>query len=434
MSYKSHASAPTRAFDHLYDPVFTASRGVIQKLNMKGLSRSAPLHILPCYHFMFSAAVNKPRNFYFLQRNPLPVDGSVAKCYSRSINTDLFYGCPIDSQYQEEDEPLPVKASRSVSCQTQYRESSTQTDPWLPDAVVRLNGMQVPECLLVDCATNPGVREIEAIERARRRREWERQLPAPTSKDEMSLRISILEAFEWENIIAREKDFNDDQQQRMDYVLKAIEQRHENHRRICQQKLLSAEKQVIDEMKKQKSQLQLSFQRKLRKISALQNGSREIVVDPQAESKVLLRSIVELRDEFKTLSLPGSGAIKLPSLGHRELWRPKERIKECERNVWTAKELTLMSETMKRNKLMHLAMASKRVTQQRFSIYADGVLEEVEKAREQDAHEDDVVVQRIIKGFVIRKKLREGMESSLESIQQLANKFPIDCVQELLAN
>lgn len=73
MSYRSHAAAPSRVFDHLYDPIFTTSDPKnVYKENCIALTRSAPIHVYPVYKSMFSELNHEQRNCYAYQKNILP--------------------------------------------------------------------------------------------------------------------------------------------------------------------------------------------------------------------------------------------------------------------------------------------------------------------------------------------------------------------------
>lgn len=78
-SYRSHVVAPSRVFDHLYDPTFTTSSPKnLYRENCIALTRSAPIHIYPSDAAMFSELTYEPRNFYVYQRNALPHLPSIA--------------------------------------------------------------------------------------------------------------------------------------------------------------------------------------------------------------------------------------------------------------------------------------------------------------------------------------------------------------------
>lgn len=79
MSYRSHVVAPSRVFDHLYDPTFTTSSPKnLYRENCIALTRSAPIHVHPSDNSMFSELTHEPRNFYVYQRNALPHLPSIA--------------------------------------------------------------------------------------------------------------------------------------------------------------------------------------------------------------------------------------------------------------------------------------------------------------------------------------------------------------------
>lgn len=73
MSYRSHTAAPSRVFDHLYDPLFTTSdlKNVFKE-NCIALTHSAPIHVYPVYNSMFSELTHEQRNCYAYQKNVLP--------------------------------------------------------------------------------------------------------------------------------------------------------------------------------------------------------------------------------------------------------------------------------------------------------------------------------------------------------------------------
>jgi hypothetical protein len=73
MSYRSHVAAPSRVFDHLYDPNFTTSdQKNVYKENCVALTRSAPIHVYPVYESMFTELNYEERNCYAYQKNVLP--------------------------------------------------------------------------------------------------------------------------------------------------------------------------------------------------------------------------------------------------------------------------------------------------------------------------------------------------------------------------
>jgi hypothetical protein len=141
-----------------------------------------------------------------------------------------------------------------------FRESSVQTKPWLPEITCYTdtndNEDDVPEVVyvagMIDSISYPGLREVEIIERARKRRIWENALPPITSPDEISMRAAALEAFEWEEWIVREKEINECQQARLKIVADLISKREKKHLDDTNQKLENCKKRILEERKHQK--------------------------------------------------------------------------------------------------------------------------------------------------------------------------------------
>lgn len=73
MFYKSYTKSEARAFDHLYDPIYTAGNfRDIQRENVIALTKTAPVNIYTNFNSMFSELPQRPRSLVVLQRNQLP--------------------------------------------------------------------------------------------------------------------------------------------------------------------------------------------------------------------------------------------------------------------------------------------------------------------------------------------------------------------------
>lgn len=73
MFYKSYAKSEARAFDHLYDPIYTTGNyRDIQRENASSLTKTAPVNIYTNFASMFSELPQRPRTYQVLQRNQLP--------------------------------------------------------------------------------------------------------------------------------------------------------------------------------------------------------------------------------------------------------------------------------------------------------------------------------------------------------------------------
>lgn len=221
MNYKSYQKSPCRPFDHLYDPNFICDPTLLKKLNQKALLQTAPLHIIPCYHMMFSS--DHRRNFYLPQINPLPIEPPVERSECKCacfLNKNLLINAPVScgssDQSFKADELPNEKTFRSIKCQTEYRESEVQTEPYLPDAKLAVGETCIPEIACINITTQPTLKDIKKIERARFRRNWEKNLSASTAS--MEEKIQQLKVIEYENYLMQEKEMNELQEDRLQQV------------------------------------------------------------------------------------------------------------------------------------------------------------------------------------------------------------------------
>lgn len=74
MFYKSYLKSEARAFDHLYDPIYTTGdyQRDIQRENAIALTNTAPVNIYTNFNSMFSELAKRPRTYNVLQQNQLP--------------------------------------------------------------------------------------------------------------------------------------------------------------------------------------------------------------------------------------------------------------------------------------------------------------------------------------------------------------------------
>lgn len=282
MSYRSHTAAPSRVFDHLYDPLFTTSdQKNIHKEDCIALMRSAPIQVYPVFNSMFSELTYEERNCYAYQKNTLPhfpnLSANKKSFYKKSVvvtgaDRPKFFTNPLNNvqtiniglMADEDDQNFESGSEseeryRTMAIQTIYRESSAQTKPFLPECYVEQVIDDVPEVIhianMIDSITYPGLKEIEIIERSRKRRQWEMSLPPINAPEEIASRVTALEAFEWEEWIAREKDINECQQARLKIVADLIAKREQKHRNCTNQKIENCKRRALIERNRQKEML-----------------------------------------------------------------------------------------------------------------------------------------------------------------------------------
>lgn len=156
-----------------------------------------------------------------------------AKFFDIPLSTGKKQTCDGDSRDGDEiiDNLHHGSKMNTIGCQTVYREQSAQTRPFFPKPQFQRDA-DLPEVVyvadLIEGDEIPGRYEAEVVLRARKRRNWEKLLQeASASGIEQNEKRLILEAFEWENWLAREEDLENEQQERLDYVRKMLNKRTE---------------------------------------------------------------------------------------------------------------------------------------------------------------------------------------------------------------
>eukprot|EP00057_Strongylocentrotus_purpuratus_P024224 XP_011678698.1 PREDICTED: protein MAATS1 [Strongylocentrotus purpuratus] len=155
-------------------------------------------------------------------------------------------------QVMQERAPTPLH--RTVEIQTDYRESETQTDPYTPEYVVR-PGSQ-PELLTLATLSfghglPAGLAEVEMIERARAKREWEATLPPLSDVTQLEKRKRMMDEMERKEWTLREEEIEKLQEARLQLLQKILKEREENHAKLSAKRLdkLWAKKQQERERK-----------------------------------------------------------------------------------------------------------------------------------------------------------------------------------------
>nr|XP_054760069.1 cilia- and flagella-associated protein 91-like isoform X1 [Lytechinus pictus] len=151
-------------------------------------------------------------------------------------------------------ERAPTPLHRTIEIQTDYRESETQTDPYTPEYVVR-PGSQ-PELLTLATLSfghglPAGLAEVEMIERARAKREWEATLPPLSDVTQLEKRKQMMDEMERKEWTLREQEIEKLQEARLQLLQKILKEREENHAKLSAKRLdkLWAKKQQERERK-----------------------------------------------------------------------------------------------------------------------------------------------------------------------------------------
>uniref|UniRef100_A0A1I8I6R3 Cilia- and flagella-associated protein 91 n=1 Tax=Macrostomum lignano TaxID=282301 RepID=A0A1I8I6R3_9PLAT len=287
---RSHAVNEARPFDYLYDPVHTTSSVRDHaRATFQAYTSSQRLQRVPVQGSMFSDLRHYPRlQLRISQHDPVPkfvnrqwkgyadqardalirykkfnYDPSVeipARHYQDAHvtgkNRALFFRRPIipfmqgvppdvvlattrpeaymDGGVFFEDDPQrrpETPAVRSVACQTVFRDGETQTEPYTPEYVVRPG--EQPEVLTLATLSwrrglPAGLAEVEMIERARFKRQWEASLPPLSDVSQLERRQRMMEEMERYEWAQREEEIEKLQAARLEVLKRLLRQRQEN--------------------------------------------------------------------------------------------------------------------------------------------------------------------------------------------------------------
>ncbi|XP_053676644.1 cilia- and flagella-associated protein 91-like [Anopheles nili] len=405
MTYRSHNVGPSRAFDHIYDPLYVASdHKDVHRANHAALAKSAPIGIFPVYQSMFSELPRLTRNHYVMHRNPLPyypeapVSGASQQQQQQVLGAERakFFchptagetGCnvryaPVEVTEQPEeycgcddgDEDVGPRF-REVASQTAFRESSAQTHPWMPAAVLKeARGNAGPGAEIVYVAEMlqhtrfPGVNEVEIVERARRKRSWEYALGTGDVLDEWRQQKLVLQIFEWEEWVARERQIDRYQMLRLQLVAKIMEKRERDTHRATEGKMENTKQRINQARNRAMRKLDVTFERNLRKLErrrhemSVRYGAKGRGQD--AAERLALEALTGARKKYSKQSydydpnLIEVGLAKLdkkttvarkfvnPRDQRPELWKPKEVCREFQKGFWSDNFLRKLYESLK---------------------------------------------------------------------------------------
>ncbi|KFB42923.1 hypothetical protein ZHAS_00010790 [Anopheles sinensis] len=418
MTYRSHNVGPSRAFDHIYDPLYVASdRKDVCRANHAALAKSAPIGIFPVYQSMFSELPRLTRNHYVMHRNPLPYHPEVqvtslrtygtgytaqtpdtsrvlgserAKffCHPNSGETGCnvryapehhgggeqeteYCGCDYDESTGDTGQPR----FREVASQTVFRESSAQTQPWMPTAVLKENVMPAAEIVYVaemlQHTRFPGVNEVEIVERARRKRTWEYALGACDSVDEWRQQKLVLQIFEWEEWVARERQIDRYQMLRLQLVAKIMEKRERDTHQATEGKMENTKRRINEARNQAMQKLEATFERNLRKLErkrheqSVRHGAKDWRGMGGTGNSLALEPFSGGRKKYTKQSydydpnLIEVGLAKLEkktAVAHKfvnprdqrpQLWKPKEVCREFQKGFWSDNFLRKLYESLK---------------------------------------------------------------------------------------
>eukprot|EP00040_Diaphanoeca_grandis_P016633 m.86132 g.86132 ORF g.86132 m.86132 type:complete len:767 (+) comp25930_c0_seq2:221-2521(+) len=307
----------SRAYDHLYDPVYNVSGQTVHNRHLAQSMYSRTV-VVPNDQNLFSDVQHYPRMHLELDRNdPVPpsmprdhntLTRQYAQQQQRDIQASDIRGRDLLLKYVQRpnmvaqtDNPNvrltafdqrvnPLVATtaaaqradigafsnaastRTVGTQSDYRESETQTDPWTSEYFVRPGS--APEVLTLQSLSHghglpAGLNEVIMIERARAKRAWEKTLPDISDESQIKERIRMMEEQEAREWQWRQEEIEQIQQRRIDLVAQLIEERAQDQEIDRTQKLETVLARRHEERSENQQRVQQSSLRELRRLQQL---------------------------------------------------------------------------------------------------------------------------------------------------------------------
>lgn len=309
---------PTRAHDHIYDPIYTVSS---QNVHLQEHQRSRLSHVerVPDYPNMFSDIATHPRHAYRMkeakvQMGAFPPEGPLRGVPEQTVLGSLrfkYFKRPVvpflhsipaeillapgtaadnEAAVMEEKEEAPT---RTVGIQTMYREMEAQTDPFTPDYITN-PGQDDPEILsLAHLSYGKGLPasldEVNMIHRMREKKAFEDSLPPVTDEASFEVRKQLLEKRELAEWALREEEMKKEQEAKLQILIDTLKEREEKSDALSEARVEHVRQQ---KMRERDIEFERINTRRIKTMRALENFR------PHQESKPNRRDIVKEHANF----------------------------------------------------------------------------------------------------------------------------------------
>jgi len=504
MATVTRAVQQSRPHDYIYDPLFTVA-GPVDHFRAQpppGIER------LPNKQNFFSEGRNYPRFEYRLKLDdkvPAFVSrawkgpeaqghasyrdvsgGNLLRYFKRplvplmqSVGPELVYSKPTVSEavakdvehrkYEAKvDEALPqeLSAQRTVAVQSDYRESEAQTDPYTPEFSVP-EGTD-PEILAIQelkfgHGLPAGLKEVEYIDRVRRRRAIEASLPALTDAKSMKERQQILEELEWTEWREREDEIEALQAERLNLFRTAVEEFDAELEEKTEKRIEDLKARLSREREEKFEEIQKRRVKTLRKLAKARKDTdkgkekREIIEDysnfgstkyvpitregfvPEKGTKLNEQDFIDSLNPNEVLefdrTLPAStlkATVQRPSkatLKTTSTRKAQQLSKHLDRMEQKIKEKKETQREAEENKDDILA-AYRTVVRVRRPPTPTVEKEILNDEEEEERKKAIIFVQRLFRGRAIQNMMFEGKEKRLELIQELRSVEGLEKAEE----
>jgi len=362
---------------------------------------------------------------------------------------------PVEAeQALELPQPEPEPLTKDAECQSMYRETEAQTNPYTPEFVVPAGTN--PEVLTLQSLTfgnglPAGLNEVKMIERARAKREFEASLPPMTDEVSLALRRKMMGEQELRDWNVREEQILEVQTEKLAVFNKGLRERAEDREAHWDERIEHMRQIKLTEKDKEISQIQRRRIKALRKLSEARKH-----VDQQKEVRDVVTEYAEYGSEVYA-PLTRSGLITRDKMAHQYETRPAQLetldgLLELEASL-PAKLLEPTHVTKPKRDAKPVGYTERRARRmQEMLDSTDAALKSAKQARPSEKEQKDallaayrdtkpverpptpqvmppehgeaqelaiILLQRLLRGRAIQNMMYEGKERRLELIREL---------------
>jgi len=217
--------------------------------------------------------------------------------------------------------PEPEPLIKDAECQSMYRDTEAQTNPYTPDHVGPAGTN--PEVLTLQALTfasglPAGLNEVKMIERARAKREFEATLPPMTDEVSLNLRRVMMGEQEMRDWTVREEQIKEVHEEKLGIFDGQLRERAEEREKAWDERIEHMRQIKLTEKDKEISQIQRRRIKALRKLSEARKH-----VDQKKEPRDIVSEYAEYGSEAYA-PLTRSGYITRDKMAHLYETRPAQ--------------------------------------------------------------------------------------------------------------
>ena len=360
---------------------------------------------------------------------------------------------PDEANALDLPEPEPEPLTKDAECQSMYRESAVQTNPYTPDYVVPPGTN--PEVLTLTGLTHAaglpaGLNEVKMIERAREKRDFEASLPPMTDEVSLALRRTMMGEQELRDWSFREEQILAVQTEKLAVFDKQLHERSEAREAHWDERIEHQRQIKLTEKDKEISQIQRRRIKALRKLSEARKHvgahkePRDVVTEyaeygsevyaPLTRSGYITRDKMAQQYETRPAQLESlDGLLELEASLPAKLLEPTQVVKPKKgrpKDYTERRELRMFEQLERTDAALRAAKQARPSDKEEKDVllaaYRD--TKPVERPptpqvmpveHDESAERAIILLQRLLRGRAIQNLMYEGKERRLELIREL---------------